>query len=151
MKVLFPLFCLFAHMAFMSHIAIIAYRLSGSPEAKVFEAGLDKYQKQVYDEIKNERRRHYTLGMLIGAIISVAFILLSKAETGTRALCAYVGLTTFVANQFYLLMPKSKYMIEYLSDKKDIVAHHNIYKKFRYMTSYADFLGVVIFIIGQLS
>ena len=130
-------------MAILGHIFILILKISGSKESKDLQQKLNDEQKKIYDEIKKERRNHYTYGLLIGLIISIMFYLYNKKQM----LCVYIGIMTFIANHFYLLMPKKNWMIEHLTEKEDIIAWNKVYRKMRYLTSYSDLIGFIFFAI----
>lgn len=147
MDLLLPAFCLSLHMAFMGHLFIFIYKIFGSKEAKDLKSKLNEEQTEIYKKIKKERRNHYMIGLLLGALLSILY---NKYEGKNikHMTCAYLGITTFVANKFYLLMPKSNWLIEHLEEKEDILAWSKLYKKMRYLTSYADLVGFITFGIG---
>lgn len=149
MDFLFPILCLFAHMAIMSHIFIMMSKVAGSKESKDLESKLDEKQKEIYNFIKKERKQHYTYGLFLGMFIAIVlnyFI----GKNKKHMLCVYIGIVTLTANFFYLLMPKTYWMIEHLEEKEDILAWNKVYRKMRYLTTYGDFIGFIIFIIGNL-
>lgn len=144
MKILFPFYCLFSYMTFISHIFIIFYKLSGSKESKDFIKTLDIEQKKIYENIKKERMNDYKIGLLLGFLISFFYMKKIKLEN----ICIFIGIMTLVANSYYLLKPKKNWMIENLKTMEQVKLHNSIYKKFRYMTDYANFIGFIIFMIG---
>lgn len=148
MHLLLPVFCLMAHMAFMGHIFIIGYKLMGRKEGKNLESKLNKEQKKIYEEIKKERKNHYLLGLFLGMTLAILYNIYG-GKNNKHMVCAYVGITTFVANYFYLLMPKSNWMIEHLEEKEDIMAWNAVYKRMRYLTDYANLAGFISFGLGQ--
>lgn len=148
MHLLLPIFCLSLHMAFLGHLFIIALKLLGNKEAKELESKLNEEQKKIYTEIKKERKNHYLMGLALGIIIAIIYNKFGGRNM-THMTCAYLGIATFVANQFYLLMPKKYWMIEHLEEKEDIIAWNNVYKRMRYLTSYSDLAGFITFGIAQ--
>jgi len=148
MDFLFPVLCLFAHMAIMSHIFIMMYKVTGSTESKDLEKKLNPEQKKIYSFIKKERKQHYTYGLLLGMVLALGFNYF-MGKNKKQMLCVYIGIVTLTANFFYLLMPKTYWMIEHLEEKEDILAWNKVYKKMKYLTTYAEFVGFFIFVIGH--
>lgn len=143
-----PIFCLMAHSAVITHLILLFYEISGANEIKVMMEDFSEQQKQIYKEIQQERRLHYIYGLLIGiacAILYVTFFPHTK-----DVVCSYVGIATMVAQNFYLLMPKSKWMVEYLEHPQDIFNWNKVYKKFQYLSAYGNFLGFVFFAAGRM-
>jgi hypothetical protein len=150
MDKLLPFYCLFAHMAVMSHLLILFYKASIRDENMDLVEMLDENQKEIYEEIKMERKRHYCMGLMLGMIVSLLYMSMMKDRSKMSMVCVYVGITTLVANVFYTLMPKSKWMVEYLKNMDQVREWNDIYKKFKYITAYGELLGFFIFVFGSM-
>ena len=143
-----PIFCLLAHTAVVSHLILLFYKLAGSPEIEEMKSKFSDHQKRIHKGIVTERRTHYMYGLLMG--IAAAILYLSSFPNIAHPVCAYIGITTMIAQNFYLLMPKSKWMIDYLEHPQDIYSWNQVYKKFRYLSAYGNFLGFVFFAAGRI-
>ena len=148
MHLLLPIFCLSLHIAFLSNLFIIASKLIGNKESTYLKSKLNEEQKKIYSEIKKERKKHYIMGLVFGIIVAILYNIF-QGKNIKHMTCAYLGISTFIANKFYLLMPKKYWMIEHLTDKEDIIAWNNVYKRMRYLTSYAELAGFITFGISQ--
>jgi hypothetical protein len=89
----------------------------------------------LHDGIARERRNQYIHGLILGLIL--AYILLGfVAGRGSRfhRMAAFVAVTMLVGVFYYLLMPKSTYMLEHLKTKEQNLAWLEVYKtmKMRY-------------------
>ncbi len=143
-----PVFCLLAHTAVVSHLMILFYKLAGSPEIQKMKSKFSDQQKRIHKEINTERRLHYLYGLLLGMAISIFY--LGMYPNISHPICAYIGLSTMIAQNFYLLMPKSKWMIDYIEHPEDIYHWNQVYQKFRYLSAYGNFLGFVFFAAGRI-
>lgn len=90
---------------------------------------------QLYDGIAKERRNQYIHGLILGLIL--AYVLLGLvAGRGSRfhRMAAFVAVTMLVGVFYYLLTPKSTYMLEHLKTKEQNLAWLEVYKtmKMRY-------------------
>lgn len=148
MNKLFSVLCLSAYMAIIGHIFIMFYKLSGAKESKDLESKLNEEQLKIYNFIKKERKEQYMYGLLIGIVLSIIYRFTIGRKENVM-LCVYIGITTFIANHFYLLMPKTYWMIEHLEEKEDILAWNKVYRRMRYLTSYSDLVGIIFFVIGN--
>jgi hypothetical protein len=143
-----PVFCMMAYTAVVTHLILLFYKISGSQEIKDMTKSFTKHQQQIYKEIQSERRIHYIYGLLVGIALAMAYI--SWFPNAKHPICSYIGIATMVAQNFYLLMPKSKWMVEYLDNPQDIFNWNKVYKKFQYLSAYGNFIGFVFFVAGRL-
>lgn len=143
-----PVLCLFAYSAVIGHLLVLFYKLSGSPEIKTMTDKFTEHQKKIYKQIRYERRIHYIYGLLLGTLCAIFY--LTMFPKIKHPICAYIGIAISIAQNFYLLMPKSKWMIDYLENPQDIYHWNQVYKKFRYLSIYGNFLGFVFFAAGRM-
>lgn len=106
----------------------------------VFSDDLDKK----YEKIINERRNHYIIGLIIGMIISYVIINNKLTANNFTRLALSFTITLTIALVFYMLMPKSDYMLNHLKTPEENKKWLEVYKtmKKRY------FLG---FVLGSLA
>lgn len=141
-----PILCLMAHMGVVSHLMLLFYRFSGSPELKTMLNKFSYHQQEIYKEIKKERKLHYLIGLLLGTIVAMLYLKTNPAHP----ICAYLGLSMMIAQNFYLFMPNKKWMVDYIETPQDIYNWNRVYQKFRYLSVYGNFLGFVFFTASQL-
>lgn len=105
----------------------------------VFSDKLDK----IYEDIIIERRNHYIMGLVLGLIIS--FLVSFKVNTVNyfSRLTLFFAITLGTAVIFYMLMPKSDYMLNHLKTEEENKKWLEVYKtmKARYFTGLV--LGIV--------
>tara|TARA_A100001015_G_scaffold255204_1_gene296500 strand:- start:533 stop:994 length:462 start_codon:yes stop_codon:yes gene_type:complete len=110
---------------------------------------LSDENKKRYINITNERKTIYLKGFGLGFILSLLLLfLLNKKNKITKLtnIC-FITATSFTVNYFfYILHPKSDYMITHLDSKKEKHAWLNIYKKMQYNYH----LGFVLGLIGMM-
>lgn len=86
--------------------------------------------KQRYQRIVNERRDIYLQGYALGLLISFVIIALQLRQyvrLGTLSLMCTVGAITFLVNYFYyMLTPKSDYMVIHLNEPRQRAAWQKI-------------------------
>ena len=97
-----------------------------------------------YEVIVHERRNHYIVGLLIGLVL--AFVILSNYKISNYfiRISSFFTITLLTGLLFYMLMPKSDYMLNHLKTEEENKAWLSVYKtmKQRY------FLG---FVLGALA
>lgn len=101
-----------------------------------FIATLDQAQIQKYTEIRNERLNIYYGGYILGFILSTVVIFLNiykGIKMNYLALMCLTGSITFLTTYFYyILYPKSDYMVKYLFKKEQRLAWLDVYKKMQF-------------------
>ena len=114
---------------------------------------LSNENKQRYVRIANERKNIYLKGFGLGFVISLLalFILNNNKMFKVNKLVniCFVLATSFSVNYFfYILHPKSDYMVLHLKDDKEKQAWLNIYKtmQFNYHLGFALGLVGMIFV-----
>lgn len=110
-----------------------------------FQNLLNNEQKRIYTNIVKERAQQYLIGFFIGLLLAYLFIINTDYQ-GLPKVCIFVTIALAINILYYKIMPKSKYMLEYLNTSDQNKAWLKIYKhmKFRYMT------GMVLGALGYL-
>ena len=82
----------------------------------VLPDNLDK----IYEQIIIERRNHYVFGLVLGGIL--AFLVIKNVKTVNRfhRISLFVAITLMTSVVFYLLMPKSDYMLNHLQNAEQV-------------------------------
>ena len=121
-----------------------------------FKNTLSSEQQITYENIILERRNIYYMGYVVGLVLSLVGILISKNVLKIRlnnlSLVCLVGAITFVTNYlFYILYPKSDFMLLHLSDKTQIRGWLEIYKKMQFKFHLGFVFGIIAVMIFSYS
>jgi hypothetical protein len=115
-----------------------------------FKRILTPQQNATYAKIANERRQIYFVGFGLGLLLSFIFLVWNHMSlTGSRRLsrCSticVVGAITFTVNYFYyMLAPKSDWMILHIEGETQKKAWLHIYKKMQYNYHLGALLGLI--------
>ena len=144
-------------IAFVFLIANIYVMFSTENIAKQeFYNTLSGDQKNIYKKLIKERKNIYYYGFILGIILSIVFVLIlkskiafynifnNKSKSAKTSVVCIVGAITFVTNYlFYILYPKSDYMLNHLTDKSQIKGWLAIYRKMQYKYHFGFVLGIV--------
>ena len=110
---------------------------------------LDKKQLEIYDRIVNERLSLYLSGYGLGFVLSAIVIFynrslgISKKLTNAPLMCV-VGAITFMTNYFYyILSPKSDWMVLHLETKEQKEQWLNVYKNMQWNYHFSFLLGIL--------
>ena len=115
---------------------------------------LTNNQKETYNRIIDERKYIYYMGYGLGLILSLLIIFINKKIFKSRlnniSLVCLIGATTFITNYlFYILYPKSDYMLLHLNDKKQIEEWLKIYRKMQFKYHIGFVFGIIaVMILG---
>ena len=117
-----------------------------------FKNLLTKQQNLIYEKITTERTIIYYSGYALGIILSILTIFIMtkimKIKLATTSLVCIIGAITFTTNYlYYILYPKSDYMLLHLNDKKQIEEWLKIYKKMQFKYHFGFVLGIVAVMI----
>lgn len=113
-----------------------------SPIHKNFFRLLDNNQKVLYKKIVHERLTLFLQGLIIGLICAVLITPHLKYKKKTRV-CIFILISVGILNLYYLLFPKSTYMLEHLNTREQITAWNNIRLEMRFKKILGMILGLV--------
>ena len=105
-----------------------------SKQKQQFFNTLDTDQQRIYTKIITQRKTIYYTGFAIGILISVIllnlnFKFLKLVKSKREKNVCFIVATTFIINYlFYIIYPKTSYMILHLNDKHQIKEWLNIYR-----------------------
>tara|TARA_Y100000768_G_C23862751_1_gene626526 strand:+ start:209 stop:685 length:477 start_codon:yes stop_codon:yes gene_type:complete len=121
-----------------------------------FKNLLTKQQNLIYEKITTERTIIYYSGYALGIILSILTIFIitkiMKIKLATISLVCIIGAITFTTNYlYYILYPKSDYMLLHLNDKKQIEGWLNIYKTMQFKFHLGFVFGIIAVIIFSAS
>ena len=132
-------------------IAMIYFYNSTSKSgiALKYKSGLPKHLQQLYDKIVKERLMISYKGYILGFILSLFIIFwnlkIKRERFSNMSLVCVVLATSFLTNYFfYMLSPKSDWMLNHISDKKQAQSWLEMYRTF----SLNYHVGLVLGIIG---
>lgn len=133
---------------FLIFIIAMIYKLLFTNKYEILDSYVDSLsdkQKNIYHEIVNNRRSIYFKGFGLGLLLSIIFIVSNKnLKVGKIPSLCLIGSIMFVTNYFfYILHPKGKFMLEYLTDKNQIDKWLSVYKKMQFDYHFGMLLGII--------
>ena len=146
--------CMFASVFLIANIYTM-FSCSNDNRKQEFKNTLTKEQQVLYEKIIDERKKIYYGGFLLGIVLSFIAVyfgnklLFSKnSKSSTLPKICMIASITFVTNYlFYILYPKTDYMLLHLNDKTQIQGWLNIYKKMQFKFHLGFILGIIAVII----
>ncbi len=111
-----------------------------------FDALLNQEQKARYKNIIDERMKLYVHGMILGVVLGFLYLGMVPSQTLGRA-CIFTMIVLGINNMYYILMPKSDYMVPHLTTKEQRVAWLHIYREMQYRCKMGFVLGLLGYLI----
>ena len=116
-----------------------------------FKKTLTNEQKAIYENIISERKNIYYGGFILGIALSLIALyigdnlfFIDKKNNATLPKVCSVATITFITNYFfYILYPKTDYMLLHLTNKTQIEGWLAIYKKMQYKFHFGFILGII--------
>tara|TARA_B110000902_G_C14199359_1_gene547138 strand:- start:837 stop:1307 length:471 start_codon:yes stop_codon:yes gene_type:complete len=148
--------CIIALVFLIANIYTILSCANDKKDKTNFLNVLTSKQKDTYEKIINERKTIYYMGYVLGILLAIFTIHIMKKVLKIRfnnmSLVCLVGSIVFVTNYlFYILYPKSDYMLLHLSDKRQITEWLNIYRKMQYKFHLGFVFGIIAVIVFCIS
>jgi len=129
---------------------IYFYNLTDKSDVvKNYKSSLSSDLQKRYEKITNERANISYQGYALGVIISLGIIFynlkMKGSKMNTSALVCTVVATAFVTNYFYyMLSPKSDWILNHMNTKEEIKAWLLMYREMQFNYH----MGLVLGIIG---
>lgn len=124
------------------------YTMMTCTECLAFNQSLDLQQRLIYQQIIEQRRSLATHGFFLGLILSALYLYFMGLSLNPFVNgCIYAGLTLAVQAFYYLLSPKSTYMVEHLNSQEqlNLFAASNRTMQLRYLIgALLGFLGLAL-------
>jgi len=135
-------------IVFFSAMIFMHFFMIKNKVIKEYQDQLPENLKGTYKQIVDERIRIYYYGFILGVLLSIAIIIYnvqlksSNKMTNTSMICIIVS-TSFLVNYFYyVLTPKSKYMVDYIESKQQTHAWFKMYRNMQYYYHLSLVLGI---------
>ncbi len=148
--------CMFAFVFLIANVYTMM-SCSNDNHKLEFKNTLSSEQQVLYEKIINERKSIYYGGFVLGIILSFLalyfgekylFFIDKKIKISNIPKICMIASITFVTNYlFYILYPKTDYMLLHLNDKTQIQGWLAIYKKMQFKFHLGFVLGIIAVII----
>ena len=116
---------------------------------KEFISILSPENQQRYRNIANERRKIYFTGLFLGFALSMLLLICCRtlliSNSGSRGglLCMVAAVTLSVNYCYYILSPKTDWMVLHLKSEKETHAWLKVYKTMQYNYHMGLVLGIL--------
>lgn len=123
------------------------YTLFGCDHCKNYKANLNEEQLIIYHKISQERRNIAVQGLILGLFLAFIFMYLTHKTFNPLACgCSFAAVVLFVQYLYYMLYPKSDYMILHI-DGEQKEEWLEVYKEMQYRYHIGMVLGIIGYFI----
>ena len=136
--------CLIASALFGSMLYMMLYYDKENIMAN-FQSTLNDNQNAIYQKIIKERMRLYIEGLILGLLLG--FIYLMYVKKSMYSACLFTLIVLGVNNSYYLLHPKSDYMVKYLETVEQREAWLHVYTSMKHRCYMGMVLGALAYLI----
>ena len=142
--------CFIASMFIIANI-LFTFLMNKHGKVAKYEDSLDEKQRTIYKNIVNERKNlalqgyGLGLGLSIGFLVGRHFLLKRKnslLKASVSGLCFTVAITFIVQYFYYMLMPKSDWMLLQLSDEEQKRQWLEVYRAYSWNYHLSMLLGL---------
>ena len=115
---------------------------------KHYKSSLSSDLQKRYENISNERTnisyQGYALGVILSLIIIFYNLTFKRSPMNTTTLVCTVVATAFITNYFYyMLYPKSDWMLNHITSKEEIKAWQLMYREMQFNYHMGLVLGII--------
>lgn len=115
---------------------------------KDFLNTLNQEQLTIFNKIHKERMQIYLVGLVIGLLLG--FIFLQNNNHNKYNTCVFVSIVMGVNYLFYMIYPKSTYMLQHLKTQEQINTWQTVYKYMQYYHYTGMILGLISYVIVSI-
>jgi len=134
-------------LVFIVGYLIHAFTVDKYGISQKFRATLNTHQEAIYDKIVKERIWLSIKGYLLGLFVAVVIIIDNYINRRVKDLPTNIAIataTTFIIHYFYyILSPKSDWMVLHLDHKTQRDAWVNVYREMQWGFHSGIFIGIV--------
>ena len=133
---------------FLTATIYLKLTTSRSKQVDALKNVMNKTQSQHYEKIVKERRDISMKGYLLGLVLAFTVLFITKGSksikiSSTASVCL-VGAITLATNYFYyILHPKSDYMILHLEEENQRLLWLSVYRNMQFKYHIGLLLGIV--------
>ena len=143
--------CFVATMFILANI-LFTFLMDKHGEVAKYQDSLDEKQKKVYEKIVNERKNIALQGYGLGLGLSVGFLVSrhfmtkrkgSLLSSSVSSLCLTAAITFIVQYFYYILSPKSDWMLNQLTNEEQKQQWLKVYRAYSWNYHLSMLIGLI--------
>ena len=104
---------------------------------------LNSNQLKAYNEIKSERMSLHLQGLFFGVLLAIAVVYNLGFRSTTKKVCLFILIALATNYFYYILSPKSQYMIDYLQTPEQMSTWLVVYRQMQMRYYWGFFLAIM--------
>ena len=136
-----------AAAAFFGGMLFVSLNPYSAEKLNRFMSLMTPEQQSIYKEVSRERMHIYLMGLIIGLLLGFIYLYHGVKGAGLTRTCGFVFITMATTYLFYLLYPKSKYMLTYLTTDEQRAAWLDVYRGMQYRHYMGMVLGIIAYVL----
>jgi|LakMenEpi03Aug12_release.lakeMendotaPanAssembly.Ray.scaffolds.fasta_scaffold513082_2 hypothetical protein len=109
-----------------------------------FETSLTPQQKHMHSQIIKERERIYLSGLILGTLLAFVYLYgYGLSMNPLKSSCVFVAIALATQYIYYMLAPKSQYMVTEMNNKDQLEKWLAVYKHMQYRYHFGMVLGLI--------
>jgi uncharacterized protein YacL len=112
-----------------------------------YEESLDENQKEIYANILREREKIYLYGLILGILLSSLYLYFSNKSYVKYNVCIFTSIILVTQYLFYMLYPKTHYMLEFMKNQDQVNKWLEVYKTMQNRYYLGGLFGIAGFLI----
>jgi hypothetical protein len=139
--------CIFSAVFVISMI-FMTNAMSTSQTIQLYQKQLPQDLQQLYQQIREERTQIFYTGYIIGFVLALLIILyntqIKQSKMGWTAMVCLTVTVAFITNYFYyVLTPKTKWMLDHIENPDQTKAWLQMYKNMQLYYHSSLALGII--------
>ena len=139
--------CFVAFLIIFSKM-VMMYMVSRDSNISNYEQNFSPELKVLYKKIVNERMNIYMQGYTLGLVLSILTIVYltqvaKQSMSGVSMVCLAITISFFVSYFYYMLSPKSNWMLHHITGEKQVKAWLSSYRSMQYYYHSSLVIGLI--------
>ena len=134
-------------IVFIVGYIVHAFTIDKRGITQAFRESLNRHQQSIYDSIVKERKWLSIKGYLLGLFVALIIVIYNYVNRRVKKMSLNIAIgvaTTFIIHYFYyILSPKSNWMVLHLDHKTQREAWLKVYREMQWGFHSGIFIGII--------
>jgi hypothetical protein len=109
---------------------------------------LTEEQMVTFNLVHKERMQIYLMGLILGLLLGFTYLQMTKSCISRS--CGFVAIVMGVNYLFYMIYPKSTYMVRHLREPEQLHKWQNLYRTMQYNQYLGMIIGLIAYVLVSI-